>query len=116
MKRILWISRHQPVERQKQELKRIFGDCEILQYRNMVRDADHVVELMTKSGADEIVTVLPMSIIMRLVEEKGIKPIYAVMETTEPEDADYIDHGSGRAYKFKKFVRIKEFKIVTEEL
>lgn len=115
VKTILWISRHPILPKQKQELRRIFGECEVWQFKNKVRDIAHIFELIQKSKADEVVTVLPLSIIMQLVE-RGIKPLYAVMKSTNPEDADYIDEGTGRAYKFTKFVRIVKFEMVTEDL
>lgn len=116
--RILWISRHPPLPRQVEELKRIFGEFELVQYAGFVKDADHVVELMKLYHADEVVTIIPMTIIYHLVNEKRVYPVFPKMERL-PNDSleyDYVDPGSGRKYRFVKFVRIRGFEIVEEDL
>ena len=116
-RRILWVSRHPPLLKQLQELQRIFGDYEIHQYAGFVRDVDHLVELMRLYQADEVVTILPLSIIYRLVAEKGIHPIWPEMEqVNDLGQYDYEDPKSGRKYRFKRFIRVKSFRIEGEPL
>ncbi|MEM4976419.1 MAG: hypothetical protein QXT64_03735 [Desulfurococcaceae archaeon] len=115
MKRILWISRHPPLPKEVEELERIFGKVQILQYASGVRDADHVIRLIKQYGADEVVTILPLSIIMRLTE-RGIHPLWPECVQVENGEYDFIDEGSGRKYKFVRFVRVREVKLVTEPL
>lgn len=105
MKKILWISRHFPNKKEFEELKRIFGEFQLFQYAEKVKDADHVLQLMKQYEADEIVTILPLSIIMRLCE-KGIKPLFPECKQVD-EGYDFIDEGSGKKYKFIRFVRVK---------
>lgn len=116
--RILWISRHPPLPKQIDELRRIFGDFDLVQYAGFVRDSNHVVELMRSYGADDVVVIIPYSIIYRLVKEFGIHPIFPEMEELKDDEgpADYVDVGSGRRYRFKRFVRIMDFNIVYEVL
>jgi RNase H-fold protein (predicted Holliday junction resolvase) len=59
-------------------LSKIFGDPEIIHYRNKVQDVNHVLNLIREYNADEVVTVLPLTIIKRLCEH-GVKPIIAKM-------------------------------------
>lgn len=114
-KRILWVSKHPPLYKQVEELKRIYGDVEIVQYAGFVKDARHVLDLKEKCKADEVVTVLPLSMIMRIID-LGIKPLWAEMEQINGEDYDFEDPGSGRRYRFKRFVRIVRFEMVKEEV
>jgi len=126
MKRILWISKHKPLQKQIVELKRIFGnDIEIIFWDQKIKDANHVFQLIKEFNADEIVTILPLSIIQRLVEN-GIKPIWSEMEFLHEcnyfncknfrSESDYYDIASKRHFRFKKFYRIKEVKMVLEEI
>lgn len=115
-KRILWVSRHSPLPNQLKELDRIFKDYEVVQYNGFIRDAKHVVELMKSYKADEVVTILPMTIIYHLLKEEGIEPIFPEMERVTGDDYDYVDPGTGKRYKFKRFVRIIDFEIVKREL
>lgn len=114
MKRILWISRHPPLPKQVKELERIFGKIQLFQYASGVRDADHVIRLIKQYHADEVVTILPLSIIMRLCEN-GVKPLWPECVQTD-RDFDFIDEGSGRRYRFIRFVRVKAVKLETEPL
>lgn len=118
--RILWVSRHPPLPKQLIELEKIFGKYEIVQYAGFVRDAGHIVELMKLYRADEVVTVIPMTMIYHLVNDLGIHPIFPEMEQlpmdAPPTECDYIDPGSGRKYRFKRFVRIRGFKIDKEPI
>lgn len=116
--RILWISRHVPLPKQLSELKRIFGDFELFQYSGFVRDAGHIIELKHLYNADEIVLVVPMTIIYHLVKAHNIYPIFPKMKSVETNTSsyDYCDPETGRKYVFEKFVRIKDIKIEEEEL
>ncbi|MEM4592326.1 MAG: hypothetical protein QW196_02895 [Sulfolobales archaeon] len=113
VKRILWISRHPPLPKEVEALERAFGKVQILQYAGFVRDVDHVIQLIKQYRADEVVTILPLSIIMRLCE-RGIKPLFPECIQVEGEDYDFVDEGSGRKYKFIRFVRVKAVKLETE--
>lgn len=101
--------------KQIEELQRIFGEEVSTIQINKVKDADHVLDLMREFKVDEVVAVLPLSIIMRLVE-KGVYPLYAEMEEVKKGEADYIDERSGKRYVFKGFSRIKGISINKEPL
>lgn len=115
MKRVLWISRHPPIPKEIEALERAFGKVQIFQYAGFVRDADHVIQLIKQYRADEVVTILPLSIIMRLCE-RGVRPLWPECVQAEGDDYDFIDENSGRKYKFVRFVRVKGVRLDTEPL
>lgn len=114
MKKILWISKHPPLLKQIQELNRRFGTVEIIQYAGFVIDANHVKQLILKYQADDVVTILPLTMIQKLCE-LGIKPIYPKIRQVSSDPCDYTDK-SGRKYVFEKFVRVLNVKMITEDL
>jgi len=115
--RILWISRHPILKSQENELKRLFGEVEIIWWNKSVINVGHVLDLMKYNKADEVVAVLPLSIIQYLVKE-GVYPLFSEMEYVGDKNSDvpaeYIDERTGRKYRFKQFVRIKDIIIVKE--
>jgi len=115
VRRILWISRHPPLPKEVEALEKAFGKVQVFQYASSVRDADHVIRLVEQYGADEVVTILPLSIIMRLCE-RGLHPIWPECVQVNGEEYDFVDEGSGRKYKFIRFVRVKKVLMITEPL
>lgn len=123
--RILWLSRHKPLKSEIDELKRIFGEIYIIQYPNKVENAEHVLNLIEYFGADEIVAVLPLTIIAKITE-KGVKPLRAEMTLLHtckskpcPDfdpDRDWIDPTSKRHFRFTHFSRIHQVRIISERL
>lgn len=113
MTRIIWFSRHDPLECQKKELEKIFGKVELLIDTQPFSNADSIVERFKLAEADEMVTVAPLSVIEQLCK-RGIEPLFAEMKVVQSDNYDVI--AAGRKYEFKKFSRIKEIKIIKEEL
>lgn len=114
--RILWISRHPPVEKQIRDLKNIYGDIEFIQYAGFVKDSNFVVDLINKFKADEIVVVLPLTIIQHLIKKHGIQPIIPEMEEVDQGDYDYEDPGTGKKFRFVRFVRLRDIVLVKDPL
>ena len=113
-KKILWLSRHNPLPSQISELKRIFGkDVEVVIDPQPFDNAEDIALRFKNGGYDEMVVVAPLSVIQRLTE-LGIKPLWAEMKRVSKEEAE--TSVSGRYYKFIKFKRIKGIKIEFEEL
>jgi hypothetical protein len=113
-KRIIWFSRHNPLPKQRQELKRLFGEnAEILIDAQPFSTADDVVKRFHDAGADEMVIVAPLSVI-DAITKRGIQPLFAEMEVVSCGDYDVV--AAGRKYKFVKFVRIKSILVEKEEL
>lgn len=81
-KKILWQSRHRPDEGRLAELRRIFGEIEVIiddstQFAPETGAAD-IASRMQSGGFEEIVLVAPTSILDGLVR-KGIKPLWPTM-------------------------------------
>jgi len=115
---ILWLSRHPVLESQKAELKRLYGeDVKIVWWNKTVKNSGHVLDLMREKGADDVVAVLPLSIIDYLTKE-GVYPLFSEMEYVGDKNSDapaeYVDERTGRKYRFKRFVRIKAVIIMKE--
>jgi hypothetical protein len=84
---VLWLSRHEPTEPQIKELKRILGNVNINHISATVKDVDDVLSLMREHHIDELVAVLPLSLIADLTR-KGVQPLRAVMHRQLLESGD----------------------------
>ena len=134
--RILWVSRHKPLNAQVKELKRLFGDIELIIYEGTVVSAQSVIDEAKRHNAKVIVPVLPLSVIARLVElakKEDIIVLFARMEaiatTKNFEEAErlvkeaedrrnittYADN-TIRVFEFKQFEKILRVELVTEPL
>jgi hypothetical protein len=124
--RILCISRHPLLPEQMAFLKQAFGDFSLVMWNEGVRDAKHVLGLMRQFEANEVITILPLTIIQKLLE-LGIKPLYPEMELIHEgcigfncreynPNRDYIDLVTSKHYRFKEFVKIIDIKIIKEKL
>lgn len=74
MKNVLWISRHEMEEKQKEDLKRITGEeVRITQWKetlNNIQEIKHNIE-----ESDIVAAVLPLDLLSRLLKEVKEKPI-----------------------------------------
>ena len=131
---ILWVSRHPPLPSQIRFLEKKFRNPRIVQISGRIPNAEFVVEIAQKHSAKVIVPVLPLSFIARLVElsrKVGFEVWWAEMEQVKiiqhepiankdynPETDAYIKgyEGTYKIMRFKKFHRIKEIKMVMEEV
>jgi hypothetical protein len=114
LKKILWLSRHNPLPAQVMELQRIFGDVTITVDDKPLSSAEDVIQRM--EGYDEVVMVAPLSIISKVVEY-GVKPLFADMQRIDRvEDKDRDTEAGGRCYRFNGFKRIVGVKIELEDL
>lgn len=108
MKRILWVSRHPPMKKQLEELKRCFGQrVAIINVPKIITSVDEVISMKKELNCDEMVVVLSMWLVEELVK-KGEKPIVAIMRKKLVNDKPILVH--------EKFVRIVDMNIVFEEL
>jgi hypothetical protein len=112
--KIIWFSRHEPIQKQITELKRIFGsDVEIILDSNPFSNADDVANRFKRSGAEEMVVVAPLSVIIELIK-RGIRPLYAEMKLVQGNEYDVTVNG--RKFVFDRFVRITAIEVKKEEL
>jgi len=125
-KKILWLSRHDPLPAQIKYLKEKLGDIEIEKKPVIVKDANHAIEIIKESGAEVVIPVLPQSVIMHITPrcaQENILILRAEMELLhecEPVCSHFDKHKetwiSGRHYKFLRFNKLKEIKIIEEPL
>ena len=113
MRKILWLSRHDPTPSQVERLGRIYGPHVLVRDPRPFDSAEEIVERMRRYGCDEIVAVAPLSVIKRLVD-LGVRPLWAEMRQVRPEEAE--TEVNGRHYKFVKFRRIVGIEIKFEEV
>ena len=107
-KKILWFSRHQPMEFQIPILKKIFGEDMILEMligdQSKYMSAEKFVDYMMQNEFDETIMVAPLSVMEKVIE-LGIKPIKAeVLEVKTKEESTF--SFGGRHYQFIRFVRV----------
>jgi len=113
MKRIYWMSRHEPLPAQLRELERLFGQVEVVQDPKPFSSADDIVERFRLSGADDMLIVAPLSVIAAIVQ-RGVRPLWAEMKQVfDPAEAD--TEANGRLYRFVRFRRIKDVRIEFDE-
>lgn len=116
--RILWMSRHAPLQSQLAELERLFGSVEVVQDPRPFDSADDIVTRFRVGGYDDIVVVAPLSVIDQLVR-RGIRPLWAEMEQiakpAHPDPTREVE-AAGRWYRFRRFRRVRAVTIEFEDL
>lgn len=114
VKKILWLSRHNPIPAQITELKRIFGgNTEIAVDNRSFANSNEIKKRYKAGGYSDIVLVAPLSVMKELIAT-GIKPLFAKMEICSNNDYDV--EAYGRYYRFDRFVRVTGISIEEEEL
>ena len=74
MKNVLWISRHEMEEKQKEDLKRITGeDVRIIQWKETLNNIQEIKQKIEES--DIVAAVLPLDLLSRLLKEVKGKPV-----------------------------------------
>ena len=114
MKRVLWVSRHTPEQKQIAALQAMFGhDTEVVQDQNSFSSAEDIAERYRNGGYDDMVVVAPLSVIDHLTRQ-GIYLLYSQMDQVKSaKEADFSYRN--RHFKFNRFRRIKEVRIVFED-
>ena len=120
-KRIVWMSaKHSPSQEQLAELDRLFPGCQVIIERNTWRDVDEIINAFDAMGGDEMVTVLPLTLVRKLTE-RGIKPLHAQMVEVRNGGEGVINNtrkseGFQRHYRFIRFQRLTKFEVRYEDL
>lgn len=113
MKRILWVSKHPVLNSQLKALEEYFNDKVVVDMDPAPFDsAETIITRFRQGKYDDIVVVAPLSVISKMCET-GVKPLWAEMEEVSPEQAETVV--KGRFYRFKRFRRIKEVRVVFED-
>ena len=111
---IYWLSRHQPLEAQRRELKRLFGDHKLVVDAKPFGSGEEILSRVRKAGAAECVVVAPLSVIGRLVD-LGLRPLWAEMrQVSQFTDPARQTRAAGRIYEFVRFERVVRLELVKE--
>lgn len=113
MIRVLRITRHAASEEQLAELKRIYGDIEVIQISENV-DANRVRALVAEHKPQVLEAVLPMNIVAELTSGREPLPcplIRAVMKRRFTDEAK-----TNAVFDFDHFERVIKVEVVSEPL
>lgn len=133
--KVLWVSRHRPLEAQISELQEKLGDdVEIEILSGNIASVEEVVRVAREIGAKYIVPVLPLSMVARLAElqkSEGFTILFAKMvaiasmkdmgeavklvseDPSRRNTAAYSD-GTVRVFEFVGFEKLVKVELVTE--
>ena len=114
MKKILWLSRHEPLPVQVAELERLFGEVEIRQDVNPFKNAVEIKQRFEHGGYDDLVVVAPLWVIFHLTE-LGIQPLWADMQEVLLGEKFHLTF-NGRFYFFNRFKRIVGVEIKFQDI
>ncbi|MBI2589712.1 hypothetical protein HYW32_01655 [Candidatus Berkelbacteria bacterium] len=115
MKRILWISRHGMNPVQLGALRRLFGaDVRVERDSRPFDNAETIVRRVREGGYDDVITVVPLSVLARMVD-LGLRPLWSEAEiVAHPEESDW--EVNGRYYRFVRFRRVRRLVLEFDEL
>jgi len=103
-KTIVWVSRHAPLESQKEALDKLFPGHQLVIEKRPFSSAEMIVRRFREVGGDEMVTVAPWSVIRQIIR-LGIKPIYAEMKPASAADAEsVVVAGRSKKKRYYRFV------------
>ena len=116
MKRILWVSRHAMTKEQSDDLERIYGEVEIIQYDKTVENVKDIL----RNDVDVYAVVLPINLISDLRKNTTAEIIQSVSGRVSTGKT-IISKASGKyesEYVFQHLYwqKIKNFDIETERL
>lgn len=119
MKKILWLSKHRPLDSQQEELKALYGqDCQIVIDQEPFRSVEDIIDRIERIKADDIVLMAPLTMCRKLLE-LGIQPLYAEMRRTLLSRAEVVKtrrDGSTPGYEFVKFLRLTNIEVNYEDV
>lgn len=114
-KKILWMSRHKPHQRQIEALREMFGKNTVVEQEpRPFDDARQIAKRYRNGGYDDMVIVAPLSVIQVLCTE-GIKMLWS--EAVEENDPSKIEFrgARGQGFRFVRFRRIKRVALEFED-
>ncbi len=114
-KRVLWMSRHRPVERQLQALHAMFGADTVVEVEpRPFDDARQIARRYEEGGFHDLVVVAPLSVLAVLCAE-GLKPLWSQMvEENDPKRIE-VRGARGQGFRFDRFRRVKRVAVEFED-
>ncbi len=114
-KKVLWISQHSMQGVQKGALRRMYGtDVKVVEDLHPFDSAEVIVQRVRDGSYDDVIVVAPYSVLDRMCK-LGLRPLWADAEQVfNRREADW--SVKGRHYRFLGFSRVKELRLVLEDL
>lgn len=113
MKKVLWFSRHEMNEAQKNELVKVFGEIQINQVNKTITSAKEIEKEI--KNADVVALVAPIDIQQQVLKIAGDKPVITSLTSRE-----FIPDGEGGKQKVIfshiKWERLVKIDVVKEDL
>ena len=107
--RLVWVSRHELTDLNKQILQKAFGDFDVVQFADTVQDVKELKAFADQHKADAYIIVLPPHLTQQLMQTDK-RPIYRFVverRLKENGEAEFIPIG---------LEQIKEIRVVTERI
>lgn len=119
VKKILWVSRHQMTDAQREDLEAVLGGpVELLPWRETVEDPAELLPAL--EGADGAAAVLPLEHLVWLVRHAGSKPVLLPVTERLPTGSTHrLPDGREEAeytYRHARWKRITRLELETENL
>ena len=109
VKLLVWVSRHELTDLNKQILQKAFGDFDVVQFKDTVQDIRDLKAFADQHRADAYVVVLPPHLIQQLmqVDKRPIFRFVVERKVNEQGNVEFTPIG---------LEQIKEIKVVTERI
>jgi len=107
--RLVWVSRHELTDLNKQILQKAFGDFDVVQFKDTVQDIKQLRQFADQHRADAYVVVLPPHLIQQLLAIDQ-RPIYRFIVERK------VDEQGNAVFTPIGLEQIKEIKVVTERI
>ena len=120
MKKILWVSRHQMTEEQLDDLKRIYGEFELVKFDQTVSNVKEIIE--AGKNCDILAVVLPPALLADLVNPRNNeKPVIRAIASRVETGNKILNPATGKKELEYKFVHVAweqvlKIEIITKKL
>lgn len=120
MKKILWVSRHQMTEEQLDDLKRVYGEFELVKFDQTVSNVKEIIE--AGKNCDILAVVLPPALLADLVNPRNNeKPVIRAIASRVETGNKILNPATGQKELEYRFVhvaweRVLKIEIITEKL
>jgi len=120
MKKILWVSRHEMTKGQVDDLRRIYGEFELVKFDQTVSNIKEILE--AGKECDILAVVLPPALLADLVNPRNNeRPVIRAVANRVETGNEVLNPATGKKELEYKFVhvaweRVLKIEIITEKL